>query len=102
MPVQSKSAPRQLTHLTRQRNGEQHLHTHSKGYTILEIFAFKTICLVIFKLGESFEPWTWCFIKLNIEVMMLVPQTTLLHAHTHMQAHPFSKSNHRAVEQALM
>lgn len=99
MAVQSKSAPRQLTYLTRQRNDEQHLHTHSKGYTLLETFAFKATCLVIFTLRESFEPWTLCFIKLNIEVMVLVPQTTLLHEHTHMQAYSFSKSNHRAVEQ---
>lgn len=90
MPVQSESAPRQLTHLTRQRNDEQHLHTHSKGYTLLETFAFKATCLVIFKLGGSFEPWTQRFIKLITEVMVLVPQTTLLHEHTQMHAHPFS------------
>lgn len=97
MPVQSKLAPH-----CHQRNGEQYLHTHNKGYTLLETFAFKTTCLVIFKLGESFKPWTWYFIKLNTEVTMLVPQTTLLHEHTHMQAYPFSKSNHRAVKQTLM
>lgn len=92
MSVQSKSAPRQLRHLTRQGNHEQQSHVHSEGYTLLETSAFKTTSLVILKLGESFEPWPWYFIKLNIEVMMLVPQPTLLHerAHTHMQAHPFS------------
>lgn len=83
-------------------NHEQQLHTHSKGYTLLETSAFKTTSLVILKLGESFEPWSWNFIKLNIEVMMLVPQTTLLHEHTHTCKHIlFLKWDRRAEEQAL-
>lgn len=64
--------------------------------------AFKTSSLVILKLGESFDPWPWYFIKLNIEVMMLVPQTALLHEHTHTYKHiSFLKWDHRAEEQAL-
>lgn len=104
MSVQSKSAPRQLTHLTRQRNHEQQSYTHSKGYTLLETSAFKTTSLVILKLGESFKPWPWYFIKLNIEVMMVVPRTTLLHEHTHAHTRKhihFLKWNRRAEEQAL-
>lgn len=89
MPVQSKSAPRQPTNLTRGMVSSICILTTTN--THFWRLAFKTTCLVIFKLGESFEPWTWCFIKLNTEVMMLVPQTTLLHEQTHMQAHPFSK-----------
>ena len=102
MSVQSRSAPRQLTHLTRQRNHEEQSHTHSKEYTLLETSAFKTTSLVILKLRESFEPWPWYFTELNIEVMMLVPQTTLLHEHTHTCKHiPFLKWDRRAEEQAL-
>jgi len=50
MSVQSKSAPSQLTPLTRQWNHEQQLYTHSKACMLFETSAFKTTSSVILKL----------------------------------------------------
>lgn len=98
MSVQSKSAPRQLTHLNKGTMSSS--HTHSKRYTLLETSAFKTTCLVISKHGKSFElvlheTKYWGYDACPTD-------DPSLWAHTHIKAHPSLKWDHRVEEYALM